>query len=234
MTDALTNTNSLPALTDDQQIDYILLDGSSSMQSKWWDMLAAIDAYVAPLKADGVNSFVTLSIFDSGELDQVVRHAPLADWVSVVESQIGAYWGMTPLYDAINVMSQKAREVKGSPDRKKRAVIVTDGEENDSKFTDLTTAKSLLDWMRAEGWQITFLGCDFNNAKQAALLGADEGSSIGVQQRLLRDAAASLAEKSKLHAKYGKDVHFSKDEQTQFGGSLVDHRSEAEKNGGTH
>jgi hypothetical protein len=38
------------------QHDYILLDGSSSMQDKWWETLDAIQAYVDALKSNNVNS----------------------------------------------------------------------------------------------------------------------------------------------------------------------------------
>lgn len=51
-----------PSLTNDQ-IDYILLDGSSSMHGQWYDVLNSIDAYVDETKrAQELSSQVLFAI----------------------------------------------------------------------------------------------------------------------------------------------------------------------------
>lgn len=207
--------------TQRSQLDYILLDGSSSMQDKWWDSLDAIEAYVQGLKREAVHSHLLLStfscIFGGGIAQHMQRDLPIADWKPLREAPIGSDWGMTPLYDAINNMGRELRDL--DPPRCS-IVIVTDGEENGSKYTTLVQAKAILDWCRAKGWQVTFIGADFANARQARLLGAVEGSSIGVAKANLKLATDALAKKRAAYGLHGTDMHYTDGEQQQFGGYL--------------
>lgn len=203
------------------QFDYILLDGSGSMQDKWWESLDAIDAYVGGLKSEQVNSHIMLSTFTSGLNSPIKmwtqRDTPISDWVPLAKDPIGSDFGMTPLYDAVNTMGRQMRDL----DPPKAAItIVTDGEEQGSQHTDLHQAKSILDWCRAKGWQVTFIGADFSNSKQAQLLGAGSGTSVGVAKANLKLAASALAKKRAAFARYGTPMHYTKDEQVQFGGYL--------------
>ncbi len=199
------------------QLDYILLDGSGSMQDKWWNTLDAIEAYIAGLRAENVNSQIVLSTFDTVSIDYIHRDVPIADWRPLREAPIGAFWTSTPLYDAINSMCRRLRD--WDPPRCS-IVIATDGGENASQVTSLPQAKTLLDWCRAKGWQITFIGASFDNAAQAALLGADPASAIGVSQKHLADATAALAAKRARYGLYGEPMHYTDAERQQFGGYL--------------
>ena len=199
------------------QIDFILLDSSGSMESKWWDSLAAIDIYVRTLREQNINSQMMLTVF-SGPTDlSLERDCPIADWRDFVTEPIGGFWMGTALYDAINTMGRSLRDL--NPPRC-AITIVTDGEENASQYTDHTQATAILNWARAKGWQVTFIGCDFNNAKQAALLGSNAAAAIGVSQRYLSDAAKELAHKRARYALTGDPMHFTDEERQQFGGYL--------------
>ena len=199
------------------QHDYILLDGSGSMQDKWWDTLAAIQAYVDGLKAANVNSQIILHTFDTHDRDCVQRDVPIADWLDLKDAPIGAHFTSTPLYDGVVLMGRRLRDI--DPPRCS-IVIVTDGDENASRFADLTQAKAILDWCRAKGWQVTFIGANFNNAEQAAALGANDKTAIGVEQKHLTSAASALAKKRARYGLYGEDMHYSDDEKQSFGGYL--------------
>lgn len=204
--------------TQKSQVDYILLDGSSSMQDKWWDSLDSIQAYIDGVRAANIHSRTLLHVFCSHDRDQLVRDVPISDWKHVrTEPYIGSHWGMTPLYDAINLMGRRLRDL--DPPRAS-IVIVTDGADTGNEFTDETQARAILDWCRAKGWQVTFIGANFNNAKQARALGANEHNSIGVQQKKLVDAASALAKKRAAYGLYGADMHYTDDEKQQFGGYL--------------
>lgn len=216
MDDALTHFSTVPTKTT-TQIDYILLDGSSSMQDKWWDTLDAIQAYVAGTAAANIHSQTIVQVFDNHDLDYVARDCEIGKWIDLRVEPIGAHWGMTPLYDAVNVMCQKLKAL--DPPRCS-IVIVTDGEENASRFTDLTQAKAFLDWCRAKGWQVTFIGANFNNSAQSRALGANEHTSIGVSQKRLSDATAALAKKRARYGLYGEDMHYTDEEKQKFGGYL--------------
>lgn len=212
-----TNTTTTPT-TLQTQIDFILLDGSGSMTDKWWPTLDAIDAYVMALQQQDINSHILMSVFDSYQIETLTRDCPINDYIPQSSDPAGSSWGTTPLYDAINLMARRLRDL----DPPRCAItIFTDGDENASKSTTLTQAKALLDWMRAKGWQITFVGCDFNNQRQSALLGSSRQQAIGVQTALLSDATKALAAKRARYALYGDNMHFSESEQQQFGGYLA-------------
>lgn len=203
-----------------KQYDYICLDGSGSMMGTWWEMLDAIDSYVETLKSMGTRSHIHLSIFTSPHenIDLVARDVEIDQWVPLAKEPVGSLFNATPLYDAIEVMCFKLRNL--NPERAS-LLIVTDGGETGSTVCDETRARSLLDWARAKGWSVTFIGCDFNNSSVAAKLGATESSAIGVQRRLLKNAVNELARKRHAYGLTGAPVHWSDAEKQQFGGYLA-------------
>ncbi len=210
----LTNrTGSLQA----PQLDYILLDGSSSMYDKWTPSLAAIDGFLDVLKSLNIHSHGIVSVF-SDKIGQIVRDSTLDTWPTFKQDFIRMPGGGTALYDAINLM---ARELRDLDPPKASIVIVTDGFDVDSKYTTATQARALLDWCRAKGWQVTFLGADFNNEKQAKLLGATPQNSIGVQKLKLLEAGKALARKRAIYGHGGEDISFSDEEKEIFGGYLA-------------
>lgn len=200
------------------QRDYILLDSSASMSSKWWDMLEALDTYVAGLKTANVNSELTLATFSGEHPEYIQRDESLGDWHPLMKINPIFHPGSTPLYDAIALMARRMRDL----DPAKAAItIVTDGEENSSTFTTLEQAKAFLDWCRHKGWQVTFIGCDFDNSRQSGLLGGNAQSAIGVAKAHLAEAAAALAKKRADYGLFGKPMHWTDDEHGQFGGYLT-------------
>lgn len=216
MNDSIVIRSGPLAQTTTPNLDYILLDGSGSMEKKWWDMLDAIDSFAARLKAEHVNTKLRLQVFDSNVIDQISRDCSIDDWKTFAQEPIGAHWGGTPLYDAINSMCRTLRDLAPS---RCSILIVTDGGENGSR-TDRTQAKALLDWCRAQGWQVTFMGCDFNSSDDARALGASETNVIGVQKLLLSEATERFAEKRADYQRFGSPINFTEEERQQFGGYL--------------
>lgn len=198
------------------EVDFIVVDGSGSMVDKWWDFMASLDIFVDALRRR-VNSHTIVSVFDDKDVSMIQRDCPIAEWKCLKEEPLTSSWGYTPLYDAINAMGRHMKELDPP---KASIVIVTDGNENRSLYTTHAQARAILDWCRAKGWQVTFLGCDFNNSKQAKLLGVGEANAIGVQKKLLSEAAALLAAKRIRHSVADEDINFSEDERQQFGGLL--------------
>lgn len=199
------------------QLDYILIDGSGSMQDKWWETLAALDGFMDTLRANNVHSHGIVHVFDSHDKESIQRDNTISEWPTFSQEPIGAHWGSTPLYDAIQLMGRRLRDLDPP---KASIVIITDGDENSSRFTDETQAKSILDWCRAKGWQITFLGADFNNSSQALALGANEHNTIGVRKMKLLEAGKTLGQKRAIYGACGTDISFSDEEKENFGGYL--------------
>lgn len=200
------------------QYDYILLDGSSSMLGKWDEVCSAIDSYVAGLKEEHVSTHIYLHVFSSDStVDLVGFDGNIRDWAPIAHRlQIPSH--MTNLFDAVGIMAQRMRDL--DPE-KGRITIVTDGETGGDRFTDATQARAYLDWMRAKGWPITFIGADFANWSQAEMLGADKSNTVGVAQARLTAAASTLAKKAASHARGAEDINFTSSEQEQFGGYLA-------------
>lgn len=198
------------------QLDYILVDGSGSMMSQWHETLAAIDTYVDVLKAANANAQLILTVFDSTDISCTQRNHRLDTWTPLRHEPIGSHFNGTPLYDAINVMARTLRDLN-PPNA--HIVIVTDGADTHS-VTSITQAKAVLDWCRAKGWQVTFIGANFNNLQQAALLGSHPESCIGVEKSQLSPAAKALGTKRLRHIKTGAGIHFDDGEKQQFGGYL--------------
>jgi len=201
------------------QLDYILIDGSGSMKDKWWDSMAALDGFMGALRANNVASHGIVNVFDSHDLSLVQRDGLIGDWQTFYANPLAAHWGGTPLYDAINLMG---RELQALNPPRCSIVIITDGDENGSRHTTADQARAILDWCRAQGWQVTFLGADFNNSRQAKLLGANESNSLGVQAQKLLEAGKTLGEKRVRHSQAGTDISFTDEEKKDFGGYLAD------------
>ena len=200
------------------QLDYILLDGSASMVDKWFDTQSAIDNYMKVLLSQNIASHGILARFSSYGDYQIYRDSAIGDWPTFRESPIPNAMGGTALYDAIAQMGWELRDLDPSS---ATIVIVTDGQEMGSLDTDEHQARAILDWCRAKGWNVVFLGADFNNSRQAQALGADERNSIGVQKRLLADAGTMLGRKRAASARSGDTIDFTDDEKQQFGGYLT-------------
>lgn len=215
MTNALTNRSGTLLAA---QLDYILVDGSGSMQGKWWPTMGALDGFMSALRSQGIQSHGIVSVFSGRELQDIQRDAVIADWPTFHAQPLGSSWSDTPLYDAINMMGRHLRDL--DPPRAS-IVIVTDGDENGSRHTNATQAKAILDWCRAKGWQVTFLGADFNNDRQAKLLGATPRNSVSVRAMKLLEAGKAIGEKRVRNALYGEDINFTDDEKTTFGGYLT-------------
>lgn len=203
----------------DTEIDYILLDASGSMASNWLGSLDAIDAYVTRINSLRTNvilaSFTTSGDYSSERFDyQILQESGPDKWVPAIGVKV--QMGSTPLFDAINTMGRELRDMNPA---KCSILIVTDGAENASKTT-LLQAQSILNWCRAKGWQVTFLGCDFNNLTQAKELGANAATAIGVSAKRLRDVTGALADKRTNYSRTGNKMSFTDDEKESFGGYL--------------
>lgn len=200
------------------QMDFILLDASISMSDKWYPLMAAVDLFVDTLKASNMHSHGIVSTFaESDTVGTVVLDSPIADWPLLGQHVKFLCGGATALYDGINFMG---REMAHYQPERASIVIMTDGGETGSQHTDVHQARAILDWCRAQGWQVTFFGCDFDNAAQAQALGADARQFIGVDKQHLKEAAKSLGDKRVRYGHGADDIGFDDDEKSKFGGYL--------------
>lgn len=162
------------------QHDFVLLDRSGSMSDKWQETLSSINAYVKKLAEENVDTGVTLATFDlhEGFKYEVIRdRITPKTWQPVTETD-AAPRGYTPLNDAIGKLVAQAKAgFNGVQYDKVAIIIMTDGLENASTELSVAQAKALLEECRTKGWQVIFLGANYDNVAQAKSYGAS-GQSI--------------------------------------------------------
>ena len=84
------------------QQDYILLDRSGSMASRWGDTLGGVNAYVHALAKDKATAdiLVTVQVFDTHGIDVVRRSVSASEWKDIGHNEVSPRGG-TPLDDAL-------------------------------------------------------------------------------------------------------------------------------------
>lgn len=161
------------------QGDFILMDRSGSMKNLWDEAIGSINGYVKKLAEDKVDTEVTLAVFDQGNegwLDFTILREKIRPeaWTDVVTTEAPPR-GMTPLNDAIGRIVSIAETLNPT---KAAIIIMTDGAENCSRELSGKQAKELLQGCRDKGWQVIFLGANFDNIEQASSLGNAGGQTI--------------------------------------------------------
>lgn len=204
------------------QHDFILLDRSQSMSenSKWPEALAGVNTYVEKLAKDSVDTGVTLATFDkpNGEFKfEVIRDRITPKTWKPVTNEDAQPRGWTPLNDAVGRIVNLAKAgLNGIQYEKVAIIIVTDGQENSSKELSHAAAKALLDECRAKGWQVIFLGADFDNAKQAASYGNLASATVSASPKNFVGAMFASASKRGLYGVTGQAMSYSDEEKQGF------------------
>lgn len=202
------------------QHDFILLDRSGSManNSLWTEALAAVNLYVKKLADDKIDTGVTLAVFDKNGAAfafEVIRDRIVPATWNLVTDRDATPRGTTPLNDAICRVVALAEA--GTYD-KVAVVIMTDGLENASEEDPRgAAAKAGLDRIRARGWQVVFLGANFDNAKQAAYYGTKSHQTVQSSARNMRSTAASLgATRSAYSSGASASMSFSQEDKDRL------------------
>jgi Mg-chelatase subunit ChlD len=189
---------------------YILLDRSGSMATHWAETIGSLNAYVEGLAGEKATkkALVTVAAFDSADPFTVMRSSMRADeWKAIAASEI-APRASTPLYDAIGRLVDTIRTANPS---KAAIVIITDGQENDSREIKKEAAKAMLDEMRAKGFDVVFLGADFDAFGQGASLGNAAGQTLNMAAGNYDAAMKGLSMRTANYASTGKVEQFSDD-----------------------
>lgn len=173
---------------------YALLDRSGSMGgAKWESAIGSINTYVATLKNAGTKATITVAAFDSqyttthndalgGNAQFAYRARTTELSFDILRSEVDitefndisfaelSPRGGTPLYDATARLMNLA-EANNNP--KTVLLIMTDGAENESKIYNKTSIKDRVASCTSRGFEVIFLGQDFDVAETATTLGLD-------------------------------------------------------------
>lgn len=198
------------------QHDFILLDRSASMETQWDEALAAVNLYVAKLAEDKVDTGVTLATFDAvaGSLAfDVIRDRIIpSTWHKVTRTEAPPRGG-TPLNDATGRIVNLA--MAGNYDRV-AIIIMTDGQENASKELTVTQARLLLDQCRARGWQVIFLGANFDNAAQARTYNNNASATMAAPRGTFAAHTHTLATARAGYGATGQAMAFTEEQKAEL------------------
>lgn len=198
---------------------YILLDRSGSMQIRWEETINALNAYVESLAKEKSTEKTKVSVFTFDSMNgldfNVLREGVRANDWKKIELHEDSPRGMTPLLDAIGRM--KSEIDKKSP-KKATVVIMTDGGENGSREVKKETAKAMLDDLRDnKGYDVVFIGADFDAFGEAGGLGNSMSHTLNTSSGHYVDAMASLASKTAFYSTTGQTRAFTDEERTKSG-----------------
>lgn len=190
---------------------YVLLDRSGSMQSLWVEALSSVNAYAKELanKTDGdaVDSHVTLAVFDGQEglqFDLLRKEVPALHWENVTDKEASPR-GMTPLLDALGRIIALAET--DNPD-KAVIVVMTDGQENASREVTRDGAKAAMERVKKKGWDVVFLGANFDNISDAASVGVGGAQQVSMAPGAMNASMRMMAKKSRAYFARGEQHVF--------------------------
>ena len=198
---------------------YILLDRSGSMQTLWVEALSSVNAYAKELanKKDGnaVDSHITFAVFDGQEglqFDVLRRKQPALHWETVTDREASPR-GMTPLLDAMIRIVALA-----DADNPQKAVIVvmTDGQENASREVTRDGVKAALERVKSKGWEVVFLGANFDNIDDASSVGVGAAKQMAMSEGTISASMQRLAKKSRAYGSQpagAAPITFDKDDR---------------------
>lgn len=218
---------------DDEEVEVkektiinFVLDESGSMLSRKADVIKGFNEYVRSMKQEREEDRRILFTLTKFHSEMSVPHITVEylakdlDEVPLLTRDSYRPDGGTPLYDAIG--ETVIRLIKELQDEKEKPgvlfVIMTDGEENDSKgeFRDKSKITKIIQDKEAEGWTFVYLGADQNAWQQAGAIGLQMGNVRAFQSQAYGQTFSDLAIQTKAYYSRGSNYtrSFFSDDQT--------------------
>lgn len=158
---------------------HIILDRSGSMSSIKDEAIGGLNDYIKNLDPD---TKVWVTMFDSNSVDTTI-HGQVA---ATVEKITFEPRGMTPLYDAIGrvIPVLDATEAEN-----KALVILTDGQENNSREYTKEAIKTLLDEKQdKDNWLVQYLGANQDAFAEGSKFGTQSDFTMSFNPKHIRSA----------------------------------------------
>ena len=177
---------------------YLVLDQSGSMQNQWIEAIGSVNGYVEELrKSDVVGARVSLVSFDSVTPYNVVRDkVAVSDFIPITTTEIYPRGG-TPLYDTVGLVLAEANKVNAE---KTVIAIMTDGQENGSKEFNVLAIKAAIKQAEAKGWEVLFLGANFDVKTYADSFGLHASKFINTSDGTRGAVFRGMAQSSAMYA----------------------------------
>lgn len=162
----------------------LVLDRSGSMAARQGDVVGGVNTFIAEQKKLPDPATIALVRFDSNlGTPHIERFRPmgaLADCAPVTPTEYEPR-GYTPLLDAIGkTINDMEEDWKREKPERAILVIVTDGEENDSREFKKSQIKQMIEARQASGlWAIIYIGANVDAFKEAGGLGISMSNTAG-------------------------------------------------------
>lgn len=202
----------------------LVLDESGSMSDLTRDTIGGFNSMIEKEKKLDVDAHVTTVLFND-QYKMLYNRRELKD-VSKMTDKDYMPGGMTALLDAVGRTIHKMDMVAGihrkDKGNKVLFVIITDGEENDSKeYTYADVKKLIKDRQENAGWEFIFLGANIDAAAEAENLGIDRdravkykntGSGVRANFMAVAELSDSLAKSGRVSDEWKSQVEEDTDE----------------------
>jgi Mg-chelatase subunit ChlD len=197
---------------------FVALDRSGSMAGeRWTTAIESLNSYMIDLQKESIDGDVTIVAFDAThDVNQAraIRFVPLTQDKSIskfksLKSDVLEPAGMTPLYDAAAHVMDLA--LTRNADRT-IVVILTDGDENSSIEYTQEKIKNKVKTLQDKGWEVIFLGANFDVAKYAqgsGLAGTKMRNVNFGDAQMVASMTMDLSSNSIMYAKTGGSIDMS-------------------------
>ena len=154
----------------------VILDRSGSMATIKPDIIGGFNTFLADQQKAKNNVTLTLVQFDGVNPYEVVHNMAPIKRVAALNNESYTPRGGTPLLDAIgkgieNLEAQIGFMKPGDRPENVVMVIITDGQENESRTFRKEQIEGMIKTKQDAGWQFVFLSCDLNAIGEAATIG---------------------------------------------------------------
>ena len=183
---------------------FVILDRSGSMSSRWDEVKSTVTGWLASLAP---KTRVWGLAF--GDEQAWFAERTKASKVSLGSTEPG---GLTALYDAIGTMSLTV-ESAVAVGKKAQILILTDGAENASQIVTRETAAEIIGSWKAKGFDVVYLGADFDGFGEAHKLGISAGHTMTYDGAAAMSVAETLSQRSRVYSVTGSKPEFSADDR---------------------
>ena len=175
----------------------VVLDESGSMTSCWDDTITGFNEYVNGQRAaDAGSCWLTLNKFEGGHIRTVFANSDIKTAPELSKKNYSPAGG-TNLLDAIGYTIEQVNTLLAGKKKKDRPgviiVIMTDGDENQSRKYNNEMIKSMVAAAEKADWSFVFLGANIDSFSVGSTFGMNVSNSVNYNTANMTGTMATLS-----------------------------------------